>query len=352
VNLEALGWNEFFASQFKPYLGQGYSAGRVSAEFKHLYNVITENGELISGVSGRMRYETSGPQDFPAVGDWVVISGSGGERATIHAILPRQSKFSRKMAGKTVEEQVIASNIETIFLVSALNNDFNPRRIERYLFLAWESGANPVIILNKADLCHNNSQKMADVGAIAPGVPIHVVSCVNGAGLAELNKYLGKGHTVALLGSSGAGKSTLSNCLLGKDIQKVNEVRSGDDHGRHTTTHGKLIPLPWGALLIDTPGLRELQLWGTDEGLEATFSDIEFYAEQCQFDDCQHQAEPNCAVKKALSEGKLDNARYESYQKLQKELDYLSRKENIQEYLANKAKWKKIMKIYKHNKHK
>lgn len=343
MDFEALGWNEFLKGHFQQYSRQGYSVGRVSAEHKNIYQVISEFGELLAGISGRMRHDTRGCQDFPAVGDWVVISiHPDRKNATIHGILPRQSKFSRKTAGGKMEEQVIAANINTVFLVNALNNDFNPRRIERYLLLAWESGASPVIVLSKADICSSVEQKLAETEAVAPGVNIHTVSSVSGEGLDNLNKYIYKGRTVALLGSSGAGKSTLVNRFLGEDLQKVREIRQGDDRGRHTTTYRKLITLPKGGMLIDTPGMRELQLWGTEEGLNDTFGDIDHCSSQCQFSDCRHMSEPNCAVRKALSEGKLDHTRYESYRKLQKELAYLARQENKQEYLAEKARWKKI----------
>ena len=222
MNLETLGWNLFFNSNFEPYLQHGYTAGRISAEHKHIYRVYTEQGELLAAVSGKLRYETYGRQDFPAVGDWVVLSARPDEgKATVHAVLPRQSKFSRQTAGATVEEQVIAANIDTVFLVTALNNDFNLRRLERYLTLAWESGASPVVVLSKADLCDDVRQKVSDVETVALGVPIHVISSVNGTGVDDLATYLTKGSTAALLGSSGAGKSTLINRLTGRATQKV-----------------------------------------------------------------------------------------------------------------------------------
>ena len=351
MNLETLGWNSFFSNNFKPYLQQGYTVGRISAEHKHIYRVYTEQGELLAAVSGKLRYETSGRQDFPAVGDWVVLSARPDEgKATVHAILPRQSKFSRQTAGATVEEQVIAANIDTVFLVTALNNDFNLRRLERYLTLAWESGASPVVVLSKADLCDDVRQKVSDIEAVSIGVPIHVISSVNGTGVDELAAYLIRGRTAALLGSSGAGKSTLINRLTGRETQKVAEVRQGDDRGRHTTTYRELIISPQGALIIDTPGMRELQLWGSDEGLQDSFEDITLLAKRCRFTDCRHEGEPGCAVNAALDEGTLDYARFENYRKLQKELAYLSRKENLQESLAEKEKWKKIHKMMKKHK--
>jgi ribosome biogenesis GTPase len=349
VNLENIGWNSFFNNSFAPYSQQGYIAGRIAAEHKHIYRVYIEQGELLAAVSGKMRYEASGRRDFPAVGDWVVLSPTGEGKATIQAVLPRQSKFSRQTAGTTVEEQVIAANIDTVFLVAALNNDFNLRRLERYLTLAWESGANPVIILSKADLCNDINQKVLAIENIAPGVPVHVTSSQSGTGITELASHLRKGRTAALLGSSGAGKSTLINCLCGREAQKTAEIRQSDDRGRHTTTYRELIILPGGGLIIDTPGMRELQLWGTCEGLQS-FADISLLASQCRFKDCRHEGEPGCAVKAALENGRLDYDRYGNYRKLQKELAYLSRKENRQEYLAEKERWKKIHKQIKNHK--
>lgn len=352
MNLEFLGWNSFFAKHFAPYSQPEYQGGRVAAEYKHVYLIYTEKGEILAEVSGKFRYQAKGRQDFPTVGDWVVISsGLERERAIIHAILPRQSKISRKVAGKVTEEQLIAANMDTVFLVNALNNDFNLRRMERYLTLVWESGASPVIILSKADLCANIEEKLRQVESIAYGVPIYVLSSLREEGLDSLKPYLSEGKTAVLLGSSGAGKSTLINKLAGEQIQKVQEIREKDHHGRHTTTYRELIILPQRGLIIDTPGMRELQLWDSGEGLGETFEDIEFYASHCRFNDCQHQTEPGCAVRKAIEEGNLDYARYESYLKLQKELAYLSRKTNQQEYLAEKEKWKKIHQQLKKNKY-
>jgi ribosome biogenesis GTPase / thiamine phosphate phosphatase len=346
LNLHTLGWRPLFENEFAklPQFPQPeYQAGRVALEHTHLYRVYTEQGDVLAEVSGKMRYEAVGRGDFPAVGDWVVLRRRDGEdRATIHAILPRFSKFSRKMAGLTTEEQIVAANVDTVFLVMALNNDFNVRRLERYLVLAWESGANPVIVLTKADLCDDVENKLAEVEGVAFGLPVHVVSAHLQEGTEALAPYLGEGQTIALLGSSGVGKSTLVNALAGDVLQAVQDIRTGDDRGRHTTTHRELIILPQGGLMMDTPGMREIQLWDAGDGLQGTFEDIEEFTQACRFNDCTHGNEPGCAVQVALASGTLDADRYRSYEKLQRELRYLARREDKRAQAAEKEKWKKI----------
>lgn len=345
MNLEQLGWNEFFKENFQGYDANHFTVARVAVEHKQSYQLFTEYGVLAGGITGKMRHEAVRREDFPAVGDWVVIEPRESEgKAMIHAVLPRMSKFSRKSAGETTEEQIVAANVDTVFLVSALNQDFNLRRIERYLISAWESGAAPVIVLSKADLCDDAAEKVSQVESVAFGVPVHVVSAVEQTGTEELFNYLQPDRTAALLGSSGVGKSTIINFLAGEELQKVNEIRESDGRGKHTTTHREFFLLPEGGCLIDTPGMRELQLWEADDGIKGTFDDIERLALECQFNDCSHQTEPNCAVKHAIDEGTLDSERFNSYKKMQRELAYLQRKENQKAQLAEKEKWKKVTK--------
>ncbi|NJP11911.1 MAG: ribosome small subunit-dependent GTPase A [Leptolyngbyaceae cyanobacterium RU_5_1] len=345
MNLVSLGWSDVFAQHFEPYFKEGFTVGRVAIAHRDRYTLYTEEGEVSAEVTGKLRHEAAEPQDFPAVGDWVVIRVQQSEQhAVIHAILPRKSTFSRKTAGSRTEEQLVAANVDTVLLVSGLDGDFNLRRIERYLIVAWESGANPVIVLNKADLCDRVEQCIAEVDAIAIGVPIVVLSAANQQGLDTLQPYLQPGQTVALLGSSGVGKSTITNQLKGASIQTVRSVRQSDSRGRHTTTHRELILLPNGGLIIDTPGMRELQIWANQDGLQETFADIEALTQTCRFRDCQHGNEPGCAVQQSLDNGELDDSRFLNYQKLQKELSYLEQKQDQRVRLAEKERWKKIHK--------
>ncbi|HEY9631313.1 MAG TPA: ribosome small subunit-dependent GTPase A [Coleofasciculaceae cyanobacterium] len=345
MKLHELGWSDSIAQQRDRLKTLDEAIARVALQHKEAYVLYAEAGEFTAEVSGKFRHQALSSQDFPAVGDWVVMRPHLSEqRATIHHVLPRHSKFSRKVAGSKTEEQLVATNVDTVFLVSGLDANFNLRRIERYLILAWDSGANPVIVLNKMDLCETLPDRIAAVEAIAPGVPIVALSAEQGQGLASLQPYLQPGKTIALLGSSGVGKSTLTNQLLGSPVQAVQSVRQGDQQGKHTTTHRELLPLPSGALIIDTPGMRELQIWAGEDSFQGTFADIEALAEQCRFRDCRHEREPGCAVQEAIAQGILEPDRWLSYQKLQQELNYLTRKQDQRAQLEEKARWKQVHK--------
>jgi ribosome biogenesis GTPase len=347
--LKELGWSEFFESQFNPSEKSELS-GRVVEELRGAFRVLTEQGELLAEPTGCLRHRAEGRSDLPAVGDWVVVAPRTGEkRGEIERILPRKTTLSRKAAGRATEEQVLAANVDTFFLVSSLNRELNARRIERYLTVVWESGARPVILLNKADLCESAQARAGEVERIAAGVPVHLLSALTGYGVHDLAPYLVTGETVALLGSSGVGKSTLINRLLGGEVQRVQDIRESDDRGKHTTSTRELFLLPGGGLLLDTPGLRELQLWEGDSALSRTFGDIEEIAAGCRFRDCRHQTEPGCAVREAVARGTLETKRLESFHKLEKELAHMARKQDRLAQLAEQRRWKRIHKAMRHN---
>jgi ribosome biogenesis GTPase / thiamine phosphate phosphatase len=353
MNLVTMGLTETVKNDFHTLnTNDQMILGRVALEHKRKYRVWTEQGELLCEVSGRFSFNALNREDFPAVGDWVALKPRSDEgKGTILAIMPRKSKFSRKSAGNTAEEQIDATNVDTVFLVNSLNEDLNLRRIERYLLLSWESGANPVIVLSKADLCEDLESKMAEVEAISlGGVPVIAVSAETMSGFDKLEPFLRPGKTIALLGSSGVGKSTLTNRLLGEDKQVVQDIRLADDKGRHTTTHRELILLPNGSVLIDTPGMRELQLWESSDCLTEIFSEIEELAAKCRYRDCQHKHEPGCAVVLAIEEGVLALERLTSYNKLQKELAFFERKADKRAQAEVKKQWKSINKQMKQRK--
>lgn len=321
--LAALGWSPSRAEEFAPHAAAGCVPARVAAQHRGAYLVYAESGERPAEVAGQLRHAALGPADLPAVGDWVAVRDAPeAAAATIDALLPRRTVFSRKAAGDETVEQVVAANVDVVFLVSALGPDLNLRRLERYLAAGWDSGADPVVVLNKSDLADDLAAETAEVEAVAFGVPVHVVSAADGTGLGELARHVEGNRTAALLGSSGVGKSSLVNRLLGSERQDVADLRA-DGRGRHTTTHRELIPLPGGGLLLDTPGMRELGLWEAGAGLDQTFADVAELAAACRFRDCAHKGEPGCAVLDAVAEGRLPAERLESYRKLLGELRHL-----------------------------
>jgi ribosome biogenesis GTPase len=339
-NLERLGWNDELALQFETE-ASGLEPGRVTAQHRGAWAVVTEHDELLVEITGRLRHAAD-PGALPVVGDWV-----GLRDGLIDAVLPRRSKFSRKTPWTEVSEQVLVANVDVAFLVMGLDErDFNIRRLERYLTTAWEGGADPVIVLNKADLADDLDAQLAETELVAFGVPVHPVSAETGAGVDELRRYLAGHRTVVLLGSSGVGKSSLINRFLGEERFRIGDVRS-DGRGRHTTTHRELVPVPDGGVIIDTPGLRELQLWDADEGLDQAFVDVAELIAACRFSDCQHRTEPGCAIKAALADGSLPAERWESYQKLQRELARLERKLDPKLRSEERKRWAAITKSHR-----
>jgi len=349
--LREIGFVGPVAESFAPFAAQGLVPGRVVAGHTGLLRVRTEQGEELAAVAGSLRHQARGPDERPAVGDWVALRPrEAGHRTVVQAMLPRRTAFVRRAAGKRDVAQVLAANVDTVFLVMGLDGDFSLRRIERALVLAWESGAFPVVLLNKADVCDDVPARRAEVEAVAPGVTVLVIAAKPGEGLDSLAPWLVPGQTVALLGSSGVGKSTIVNRLLGREKQKTREVLATDQRGRHTTSHRELILLPGGALLLDTPGLREIQLWSDETGLEAAFGDVHELASGCRFTDCRHGSEPGCAVRAAVEEGRLDAARLDSFRKLQAELRALEIREDPLKRREERARWKAIHKSLRHPK--
>ena len=346
IDMKQYGLTETFEKSAERY--EDLTVARVLSQEKGNYRLISSNGEKWGEISGRFHYDVQAKSEYPAVGDFVMTDwNKSGGNAVIHHVLPRKSSFIRKAAGEKNEEQVVAANIDTVFLCMSLNHDFNMRRLERYVSIAWNSGAMPVVVLTKADLCNNLDSKMIEVSSVAAGVDILVTSAIDQDGYEQIYPYLGEGKTIACIGSSGVGKSTLINCLLGKKYLETNGLRN-DDKGRHTTTHRELILLPSGGMVIDTPGMRELGMWDAGDGIDQTFSDIEKLARSCRFRDCSHSGnEPGCAVQEAVERGELSLDRLRSYQKLMNENQYM---EDAQGYLAEKKqKFKNIAKINKKN---
>lgn len=344
MQLQDFGWQPCFESVFQAHEAPGFLPGRVITESREQYRLATAAGELEAELAGRLRYLAESREELPAVGDWVVAQAFPGEgTAVVHAVLPRESRLARRAAGERTEVQIVGANIDTVFLVTSLNQDFNPRRLERYLAAARDGGCRPVVVLSKADLHADPGPFLERVAAVAGGAPALAVSALTGAGLEALAPYLEPGRTVALLGSSGVGKSTLVNRLAGEDLQAVREIRAGDGRGRHATTRRQLFPLPGGALLLDTPGMRELGLWSDGEGVAEAFEEIEELAASCRFRDCRHRGEPGCAVLRAVEEGDLDAARLASYEKLAREEEHLRLRREVGAAQAEKRRWKAMM---------
>lgn len=323
-SLEVLGWTDAERANFAPYATRGLVPGRVTREHTHIYTVRTAAGDLLARVAGRLRHRAGGRRDYPAVGDWVAVAPAPAHgRGTIQGVLPRRSRFSRKVAGSRTDEQVVAANIDTVFLVAGLDRDFNLRRLERYAILARESGAEAVVVLNKADIAADAVAAVTEVARVAPALPIVVVSARTRQGLDALGAYIQPGRTIAFLGSSGVGKSTIINALAGEALLATRDVRARDGRGRHASTSRQLVVLPGGGLVIDTPGMRELQLWEVTGGLRETFDDIDALGAGCRFRDCRHRGEPGCAVQAAVDAGRLSPGRLENYRKLGDEMAHL-----------------------------
>jgi ribosome biogenesis GTPase len=349
-SLEDLGWGPFFREQTEQLNSAGPSTGlrtglapmRVAEEQRGAYVLWGEAGGFDAVLPGRWLHAAQGRDELPATGDWVLARPLPGEdRAIVERLLERRSALSRKAAGERTDEQIMAANIDLIFVVASLNRELNLRRLERYLAVAWESGAMPVLVLNKADLAENRDARLVEVRDVAPGVEVYETSAITGEGIEALNVALKYGQTAVFVGSSGVGKSSLVNCLLGGEAQAVSHIRS-DDKGRHTTTSRQMLIAPGGAVIIDTPGIRELSLWEAGEGLGQAFSDVEDLAEGCDFRDCTHTSEPGCAVKGALRSGGLDRKRLESYRKLQREQTFIESKKDDRLRSEQKKKWKQI----------
>jgi len=343
MNLEDFGWNSFFEDHCANNQNDNLVPARVSFQGRGMYRLISGVGEVWAEISGALRHDSLDSEDLPACGDWVLADNPMGlDRTVIRFLLPRRTSFSRKQAGTAMERQVIAANIDTVCLVSGLDADFNPRRIERYLAIAYESGSRPVIVLNKADICLEVPARIAEALSLAPGVPVLAVSATAGFGVEGIMNYIGRGQTIAFLGSSGVGKSSIVNRLLGRSAQEVRETDPYTGRGLHTTSARQLLLLPFGGLIMDTPGMRELQLWSVDAGLDTGFEDIKALAEGCRFRDCSHQSEPGCRVQAAVLQGELDARRLANYFKLRKEACYIELKRAHSASWVEKERWKKV----------
>ncbi|MFN3322392.1 MAG: ribosome small subunit-dependent GTPase A [Bryobacteraceae bacterium] len=350
MHLESLGADSRVCAQWSPYEQAGLELARVAMAHRGRCRIYTEQGEADAEASGALLFRCDTPAGLPVVGDWVAVRRINPEEALIEAVLPRRTKFSRRAAGDRDAEQVIAANIDIVFLVCGLDGDWNPRRLERFLTLAHESGADPVVVLNKTDICPDLPARLREAAAIARTAAVVATSARSAGGLTALDPFLGGGRTVALLGSSGAGKSTILNGLLGHERARTGAVRESDSRGRHTTTFRELVALPQGGAVIDTPGLREVQLWAGLASLDRAFDEVSALAARCRFRDCGHETEPGCAVREAIEEGRLPDTRLLSYRKLRKEVEWRKRLDNPLEAQAEKQRWKRIHKAHRRGK--
>ncbi len=348
--IEQYGWSDLLGAAFEPHAREGLIPGRIVVQHRDSYEVVTDEGELRAKISGRLLHEAR-EAGLPAVGDWVALSLNPAEgAATLHAILPRRTAFVRRAADSVQTLQVIAANIDVAFVVTSLNADLNPRRIERYLAAAWQSGARPVVVLTKSDLAEDPQGQAAEIAALAAGCPVLVVSAREKVGLDALLAQVAPGETCVLIGSSGVGKSTLVNAFLGEERMATRAIRESDDQGRHTTSHRQLVLLPGGGLILDTPGIREVGLIDADEGLSVVFDDIEQLAQECRFNDCGHGGEPGCAIRGALASGALDPARWASFQKLGAELAAVEEKAERAAKETERRRLAGLQKTYRANK--
>ena len=359
MHLQLAGWNESWAQHFVDFAGKGLKPARILAQHRHTYSLSTESGETSAEVAGALLFRAE-PGDLPTVGDWVAVRQySPSDMVIITDVLPRKTKFSRKASGEAAEEQVIAANVDLLLIVCGLDQDYNLRRLERYLVAATQSGAAAVIVLNKADLCSDLKTRVEEVSAIAPNVPVIAISALNvaaGGVSGILLPWIESGQTAALVGSSGAGKSTIVNQLLGTAMQTTQPTRESDSRGRHTTTHRELFFLPNGGLILDNPGIRELQLWSHDfrqgspqSAVDQAFQEIEEFARSCAFRDCTHNTEPDCAMQNARTSGQIDDARWRSYLKLRRELRHAAMQVDDNLRRSEKERWKKLCRDVKRN---